>query len=410
MKHTPPNDVKKSAALKSNVPVVKSPVPAVRDAIRDFDDWMKRGEFLLHISTEYVEPAWYVDDEESPTQADLDNVKYAAAFVRGTSVQEAARIFDAGWEWFNHDKLYEPCPSSPDLLNVHSNRVLTQSTVRKMLATAFATINQEPKNKEEYGRTLVRVIIAAKPSAPALQAACREIATTMTFLPSEAELLKILREQMEKWGALLEVDVEEWRARFDDYLIPKLQAKLIEREAQEKQREHERQENIARYARERDERIAREAAEKQARLEKAEQERQARRVEFQAYRAQRAEAEAFRDWFKLLMISLGIFIGGQHVRYAARRSTVAWYVTRLAKGFHPEPSETFVRILVEEVAAELPPVTVAQLEAACGFVLRWEDSLSVASVLATVREAQVQAGARLPPRDDDDEDYASNNP
>jgi hypothetical protein len=79
-----------------------------------------------------------------------------------------------------------------------------------------------------YSRAMVEEVTAANPRACPLEATCREIRRTCTFLPSAAEVLKILRKQMEHWCDLCSIfdkDLMAWRKRCH-VLIHNLKAKL----------------------------------------------------------------------------------------------------------------------------------------------------------------------------------------
>jgi hypothetical protein len=80
-----------------------------------------------------------------------------------------------------------------------------------MLIGSFPNAN--PSSPEMYARILIEEIVAANPSASGLEATCRQIRRTATWLPTVAELLKVLREQMEFWADRLGTttdDVEYW--------------------------------------------------------------------------------------------------------------------------------------------------------------------------------------------------------
>ena len=130
-----------------------------------------------------------------------------------------------------------------------------------------ATINKKPQQPKLYARLLTEEVIAARPRACALEATCREIRRTMTFLPSTAELLKILGAQMERWSGYAEISEQDFRLCLTqlEALIPKLKAKREEEAAeqarqQERAREYEAKRQAEREARERERKEAEERA------------------------------------------------------------------------------------------------------------------------------------------------------
>jgi sporulation protein YlmC with PRC-barrel domain len=74
----------------------------------------------------------------------------------------------------------------------------------KDVAVPFNAVQFKTKDNNKW---------SANPSASALEATCRQIRRTATWLPTVAELLKVLREQMEFWADQLGTttdDVEYW--------------------------------------------------------------------------------------------------------------------------------------------------------------------------------------------------------
>jgi hypothetical protein len=66
---------------------------------------------------------------------------------------------------------------------------------------------------------LIEEIVAANPSASALEATCRQIRRTLRFAPTIAELLGVLRQQHEAWSDrlhILEDDVAYWREQLTE--------------------------------------------------------------------------------------------------------------------------------------------------------------------------------------------------
>jgi hypothetical protein len=405
---------KKAAALNTGVSVIKSKLPAVKPKRQygDFDEFVALADRIVRTADAIEATCNRLNDDED-FRMTFFTVQEAEGHLKQLPKLKAALAeFEEAREWHDRDEFYE---------RRNDKWRLSLREVSEKIGQLLASIpNSNPGSAEAaaaFAARMIEEVYAARPDACTLESACRHIVRTMKFV-SIAEVLKAIDEQGTLWrgrrdanpesGAGIDGLIEYWQGELTTAIATGT-ARIEEAEVQEKERqkqiaqeEQARRENNARYAREREERIAREAAEREAASAAAVQERKERRAQWAEARAASRAEEAFRDWFQLLMISHGIFIG-QHVRYAARPRTITWFVTRLAKGFHPEPSDAFVRILIEQVAVERPSITVDQLESVCGCVLRWQDNLSVSSVLRAVHEAQVQAG-ELPPDDDDDDD------
>jgi hypothetical protein len=302
------SDQKKTAALKSSVPAVKrsAPLPSVRArAYRDFDDWAGMGDLLQETFN-----AWdRYDDGDfdrlslAETRAALELAESYAAAARGQYIAAKVKEFEEGWPLYQRDELYEECPLSPNLLNIHSEYVLTRRVVGEQLAVMLATINQKPQHPKLYSRLMVEEIIAAKPSAVALESTTREIRRTMTFLPSAPEVLKVLRKEMERWSCRSEFgkDTLDYYRKIFDRRVSELKAKLMEQEALEKQLEQEREARLAKLEQERREMIAREERERRERV--------ARQANEARERAAHRDATGFLVvWFRLLLLSRGVFI------------------------------------------------------------------------------------------------------
>jgi hypothetical protein len=86
--------------------------------------------------------------------------------------------------------------------------------------------NAGPHNPEIYVAMLIEEIVAANPSASALEATCRQIRRTATFVPTLAEVLKILREQETFWegdGLLYSMrEKRDWHAELEELMRPKI--------------------------------------------------------------------------------------------------------------------------------------------------------------------------------------------
>jgi hypothetical protein len=216
----------KSVPLKSNNTTVgKSPkLPAVkaRHEWRDFDDHTRVAEVLMRRLDE-------VNAGCAKKPFNLEAAKFDASWRAGTLAME--REFDEGREFFEREELYQKTKKSqPDLLDCWSNRVITRRVVAEQVGVLLGSFpNSNPHNAEVYTRVMIEEIVAAKPSASALEATMRHLRRNSTFAPSVAEMLKVLREKMELWSGYHEMYVAECYDALDEK-IAQAEAKLAGRE------------------------------------------------------------------------------------------------------------------------------------------------------------------------------------
>ena len=280
----PKNDKKKTAALKTNLPVVKSG-SAADDSLQARLPRLRRlharrGELRSKTWTNVKRGKARLRDKTVPVTERLKLAERWIADLQSPEFLQRVRKFDADWQFYERDDLYEK-----------SERVLTRRFIGEQFALMLACINQKPQDKKLYARMMVEEVIAANPRAVTLEATSREIRRTKTYLPSVAELLNVLHPQEEKWTGYAELDehcFDGWRRAFEK-AIPELKAEQAEQEAEQKREqvrrekwERERPEREARQRREQEERIAqfqREREERQAQLEREREERLAREAE-----------------------------------------------------------------------------------------------------------------------------------
>ena len=207
MKRIDPDDVKpKAMPLKANVPMVKSPkVPAVKDKRewREFDDFARLAEEVQHYA-----------DLALGDKMVLWEAEYALANWRG--VERIFQQYTKAREFYERDDLYQVTKHSRrNLLNVSTHSQITRRVVSVQVGLLIGSFpNATPNSPEVYTRMLIEEVVAANPSASALEATCRQIRRTMRFAPTIAELLGVLRQQQETWSEHLgigEDDIEYWR-------------------------------------------------------------------------------------------------------------------------------------------------------------------------------------------------------
>lgn len=216
---------KKSAALTANAPTVKSAkVPAVKakGEYFEFDAYAEAGRIMLSRIDDLMEHkrVFLVDD-----------------------LQHWYDEFAAGREVFERDELYrERKTSRPNLTGCWTLREITRRVVTEKVGLLLASFpNASPGNGEGYVGMLIEEIVAANPSASALEATCRELRRSKNFAPSIAEMLKELRTQTESWDECLylwEDDIGHWEQRRQELVAAaNVQA---EKEAEEQRREEAR--------------------------------------------------------------------------------------------------------------------------------------------------------------------------
>jgi hypothetical protein len=256
------SDKKKSAPLQAKQAVVKSAakLPAVKSKLEyfEFDAYAEAAQTMLDCIN-----AIQNHDDGKP--------------VFFGSPANAYRQFDAGRKMFERDELYRTRKTARRSVGGSCIREGHQEITRRVVTEKVGLLigsfpNAGPHNPEAYMGMMIEEIIAANPSASALEATCRELRRTKNFAPSTAEVLKELHKQeAELWGECLCIweDDIEWWVKERERLIEAAKAREA-KEAEEKrlaeQREKERRE---RWERERQERLAREQREREEREAKA---------------------------------------------------------------------------------------------------------------------------------------------
>jgi hypothetical protein len=223
-----PTKKPKAVALKTNVPVLKSAkLPATKREWRDFDDFIALAERLKY----RIEELWKRvdaipgddDDDEAPS---ADGLAYAMTMLRRQVDESGLQEFGELLDHYEREELYEPTKDNKktrDLLGCHSDSVISRRVVSEQVGMLIGSFpNAAPHSPEIYTRMLVEEIIAAKPSPVALEACCRKIRRTKSFVPTVAEVLAVLCDEMEAWerlrGDVVDWDQAEWRKSLADKL------------------------------------------------------------------------------------------------------------------------------------------------------------------------------------------------
>jgi hypothetical protein len=110
--------------------------------------------------------------------------------------------FLAGFKCYESEEFYQKTETAKHLLgpNYEIDRQIRRQVVGDKVGFLIGSFpNAGPHNPEIYVAMLIEEIVAANPSVSALEATCRQIRRTATFVPTLAEVLKILREQETFW-------------------------------------------------------------------------------------------------------------------------------------------------------------------------------------------------------------------
>jgi hypothetical protein len=212
------------------VVVPQVPAKPARRSLADFDKWLALGRELDDWCEKYWDllPRLQKDElywEEYPADEDGDSIKMqwrpsqlAGYWLhKGRREELIAQVakFDAGWALYNGDELYEA-----------DGHIRHQVICEKVAALLGAYPNAVPHSPEVFVPRLIEEIAAADPSAVQLEAACRRLVRTCTFLPTVAEVLKALAETAVTFDATARDDGGEAPIINAHKLLEKALAKL----------------------------------------------------------------------------------------------------------------------------------------------------------------------------------------
>jgi hypothetical protein len=185
----------------------KSAPTAPARAYRDFDDLAHAADTLMKWAAD--EWAAQEKDEEIP-----DWRRVSVNAIRNELGQ-----YEALGEFFERDELYDIGKRLPryykgDDCPVWCDHQLKRKVVAEQVAMLIGSFpTGTPSAPEVYTKLMIEEIIAANPSAMALESTCRQIRRTKTFLPAISEVLEALREHEKRWS-----DIMEAVAYFDEKL------------------------------------------------------------------------------------------------------------------------------------------------------------------------------------------------
>jgi hypothetical protein len=207
----------KTAAVQAKLQIVKSAPPAKEQppapkAARfiDFDDCIEIGKHLN-------DQAGIVEDFESELddvihkRRALSDVQINRSLQDFNAIKKLLDKFEAAWECFENPALYD---WDTDWRG-NARRLLKRLHVAEQISLLLGSYaNTTPHNPQANAGMTIELIIAAKCSAAALEAACREILrTSKKFAPSPAELLEVLKlkdEEIEEFSAATDLENWEW--------------------------------------------------------------------------------------------------------------------------------------------------------------------------------------------------------
>jgi hypothetical protein len=160
----------------------KAVAPIAKPQYADFDRFVKLGKSVANnwISLRDALDAY----DEHPEKATPERIEGCREFLDRVKQQIA--------EWKSLDQI---C-NSPTFYEDNGNGHLKRRIIEEQVALLLGSFpNAGPHNPAVYSGMLVEEIVAAGPSAVALEATCREIRRTKNFAPTIAEVLKILKEK-----------------------------------------------------------------------------------------------------------------------------------------------------------------------------------------------------------------------
>jgi hypothetical protein len=204
----------KTATLESNaVAVVKSEAPAKppEREYSDFDSWLADGELLAanyaRLWEEQARLAGLCTDLKDGNYIRIDEHTLWVNWpgLKGI-VSKRIERFDTGCKHYNRAALYSRRADG-------SERILRRVVSEQIALLIGAYPNAVPHNPKIYVRLLVEEIVAAAPSAVALESACRIIRRTKKFPPTIEEMLSLLSSEGQRFVAACEAsDMGDWTA------------------------------------------------------------------------------------------------------------------------------------------------------------------------------------------------------
>jgi hypothetical protein len=169
----------------------------------DFDEYVSDGERLRLLERRiYATPAEYSKHPELQFWP-RDFADNAWSFFEA---------FDSARNYYERDEVYERRRRADG----DDHEIVSRRFVTEQVALLVGGFTQSPPSPDVYTRMLVEEIRAVRPSASAVEATCRVIRRTSTFLPAAAEVLKVLHDQEKLWDERFSIgrgDIEWWCKR-----------------------------------------------------------------------------------------------------------------------------------------------------------------------------------------------------
>ena len=222
MKKHPPDSGSKEivSALLENARAVAKPK---RVAWRVFNRFVADAEELREYVGQLYELRWHPAEDDARTAAGIeDEAEFCQALV--------ARC-KAGLARFDHPDNYEADEDSDG-----EHVVLSDAHIAKRIGILVASFaNANPGNAEGYVTMLIEHVHAVEGlTEVALESACREIVETQKFPPAIAEVLSVIKRQMDQWRE------RRYAIREAESLRLAVVKTLIERERKKQEQEYER--------------------------------------------------------------------------------------------------------------------------------------------------------------------------
>jgi hypothetical protein len=176
----------------------------------DFDDFERLADSLLHKVRwlgSVIRQINEAIEKGSLTQTKIDHMEKAITGDWLFKTQCEVEEYEQSWNYWDREELYEKLKKPKrNHCDVWVNRVIKAEVVGLQVAGVLACCGSNSASEQagEISTTiLIEVIRGARPSALALESACREIRLTEKFIkypPKIPEVLAILEKHEEAWS------------------------------------------------------------------------------------------------------------------------------------------------------------------------------------------------------------------
>jgi hypothetical protein len=183
--------------MRKQLSVVPDPPAQVRRQYADFDRFVAiANKIVAHVDaacelcTKIGE--WLDGAGPEPSRREIEHAEHLAA--QGAGATELMAKFEEADAYYNRAELYDHCGTNDEAIS----RRFVAEQIGVLIGSAFPNPPQSP---DIYGPMLIEEVIAAGPSALAVESVCRQIRRTATTRtpPQPAQFLKLLNQQSEYW-------------------------------------------------------------------------------------------------------------------------------------------------------------------------------------------------------------------